>query len=307
MNQIMFEKLFHHSHLKSDIKSWISTNTQIQEQIDKTVDDINTMLSKEYWESRNTRMNILKSLDIKELVIDLLVLFYIHAQKDMPLSAVLALYPLPNMDKLQSIQTVGELIYYLFDNYLVDLSKQGSTVFIKSSLEIKDKLINIRIKNRCVMPPMIQKPRRVKNNRHSGYLTIKSDSLILGHRENYHDNELCLDVINTQNQNSYKLDMDFINTFEKAFHKEYLSTEEIEELSEEDRESYLIELDTFKTYQIQFKELVKHLKHRPIYLLNKVDKRGRIYTQGFHFNTQGTSFEKGCISLSTLEKVTGDL
>jgi len=41
------------------------------------------------------------------------------------------------------------------------------------------------------------------------------------------------------------------------------------------------------------------------YLTNKVDKRGRIYSQGYHINTQGTSFKKAMIDLAHEELVTG--
>jgi DNA-directed RNA polymerase len=42
-----------------------------------------------------------------------------------------------------------------------------------------------------------------------------------------------------------------------------------------------------------------------IYLTNKVDKRGRIYAQGYHITTQGTSFKKAMLELAHEELVTG--
>ena len=41
------------------------------------------------------------------------------------------------------------------------------------------------------------------------------------------------------------------------------------------------------------------------YLCNKVDKRGRIYSSGFHMNVQGSSFKKAMINFKHREIPTG--
>ena len=41
------------------------------------------------------------------------------------------------------------------------------------------------------------------------------------------------------------------------------------------------------------------------YFGNKVDKRGRIYTQGYHINLQGTPFKKASLNFANKEQVTG--
>ena len=41
------------------------------------------------------------------------------------------------------------------------------------------------------------------------------------------------------------------------------------------------------------------------WLQNKVDKRGRIYTSGYHISPQGSSFKKAMINLANKEIVTG--
>ena len=41
------------------------------------------------------------------------------------------------------------------------------------------------------------------------------------------------------------------------------------------------------------------------YLTHKVDKRGRIYAQGYHITTQGTAFKKAMIELAEPEFIEG--
>ena len=39
------------------------------------------------------------------------------------------------------------------------------------------------------------------------------------------------------------------------------------------------------------------VEDNPFYLTNKIDKRGRIYSQGYAINVQGNSYQKSCIDL----------
>ena len=41
------------------------------------------------------------------------------------------------------------------------------------------------------------------------------------------------------------------------------------------------------------------------YLTNKVDKRGRLYSVGYHINTQGNQFQKAMVELADEEIVEG--
>ena len=45
--------------------------------------------------------------------------------------------------------------------------------------------------------------------------------------------------------------------------------------------------------------------YHKFWLQNKVDKRGRIYTSGYHLNPQGSSFKKAMLNLKKKEIVTG--
>ncbi|WP_273637061.1 hypothetical protein [Moraxella catarrhalis] len=153
---------------------------------------------------------------------------------------------------------------------------------------------------------MIEPPKPVNNNRQSGYLTI-NDHIVLGYKENQHNQRLSLDVINTLNQNKYVLDNYVIQNFEKPWFKEVLKECELSLLDTIDQQKYYDQTVTFEKYKEQLKVLTEIIKDKPIYFNHKYDKRGRIYTVGYHFNTQGTSYEKACINLCKQELITGEL
>jgi DNA-directed RNA polymerase len=60
----------------------------------------------------------------------------------------------------------------------------------------------------------------------------------------------------------------------------------------------------FKRQSYSFYDLMAG-QGNTFYLTHKVDKRGRIYAQGYHITTQGSAFKKAMLELSTQEYVTG--
>jgi hypothetical protein len=130
----------------------------------------------------------------------------------------------------------------------------------------------------------------VDHNRKSGYLSY-NDSLILG-SGNHHEGDLCLDVINLQNNIPLKLNIEFL--------KEQEMLPNFKIVTPEQREQW---------------EAFKHASHRiwlliynqgnKFYLTNKVDKRGRLYSVGYHINTQGNQFQKAMVELDDEEVVEG--
>ena len=130
---------------------------------------------------------------------------------------------------------------------------------------------------------------------------------MIGFYGNHQDDNICLDVINTLNSNEYELDTDFINQYEEQWHREELSQQEYEELSHADREIYNMDAKTWKKFQEQgkfFQHLMIH-HGNSFYLCNKVDKRGRIYSSGYHVNVQGSSFKKAMVNFKHHEIPTG--
>lgn len=317
MNQSQIEKLMHPKHIKSDLQE--NLQTDFAEYFSKAVSGLRKWLAIQEWESKNIRKEYVSYLDLHDLVGDIITTITMHAQKPMPFISIASMCGIAGMDKLDSLKTVCEIIATLEPVGLYEIIKykDGSRV-ISSNVEIDTDLTN-RINLYCYLPPLVERPDVLEHNKSSGYKTIASDSLILGFKENYHDKCISLDVLNKLNRNTYELDEDFINNFTKDWYRKELSVNEMlaafetaqlndfKGTYEDFVNQYQQDLVNWDSYKEQFNVLKEHLLGKDIYFTHKVDKRGRVYTQGFHFNIMGTSFEKACINLKHKETVYGEL
>lgn len=298
MNQTTLEHLLHPQHLAKDIKEYLLVEYAHDIQHIKTV--LQDYLDKEYWDSKNARLSLIKSLDLETVILDVLAQVCLIAQNDVPLINICSSKQIKGMNKIDSAMTVGEILHCIDSTDLIlwDITKDNTRI-IKSNMALSDELLR-RIELMCVLPPMMTKPRQLKHNKSSGYLTIKSDSLILGDKENYHDECISLDVLNTLNSQALCLDLDICYKFEKEFVYR-------DDVPDDEKDIYLNQVKTYEKAKEQFEFFRDKLNDSTIHFTHKVDKRGRVYSQGYQMNTQGTSYEKACINLKTKEYITGSL
>lgn len=305
MNQITLEKTIHPHHIYLDIKDDIESS--FISEIKISISAIKKWCDVQEYSSKNIRKDFIRQQDLHGLVVGLIAKTVMYCQKSIPLVSFASMVDIGFEVKLDNIKTVCELIALLAPTELYELSKDlDGTYTIQTVIELPEALQK-RLELYCYLPPMIEKPNVIRNNNDSGLVTIKKDSIILGSKLNHHNKQLSLDVINTLNKTEYVLDKDFIDNFEKDWFREELSQEELKELSMTEQQDYQISLSTWKQYQDQFNVLKDMLIDKSIYFTHKYDKRGRIYAQGYHFNTQGTSYEKACINIKHKEIVTGEL
>lgn len=306
MSQTQIEQLIHPKHIKEGIKEELIE--YMDSSILTSVKAIKKWIAVKEWDSKNARKQLLAVLDLHTLIADILTSITMYCIKPLPLVSVASMINISIFtDKLDSIKTVCELIALLEPLGVYELSRNAdNSIVITTYLEPSQELLD-RLNLYCYLPPMLEKPDRLENNNSCGYKTINSDSLILGNSINSHTGDICLDVLNTQNSNKYKLDHEFLAIHKKAWFREELNQEDLAKLTNQEQSDYQTAKKTWEEYQIQLETLVRHLSDNTFYLTHKVDKRGRIYTQGYHFNTMGTSFEKACINLAKKELVTGEL
>lgn len=304
ISQTKLEHLLHVQHVEEKVKNEILND--LYPQVSRAVAVYSDWLEDTKWESHERRKDTIRHFDKESVVLKVLTKI-VHNSTALPLVSIAGMINLsPDLDKLDSIQLSCDLIALLEASELYRLSKSaGGTYVVESTVELSEELVR-QIKVGCYLPPMIENPETIYKNDQSGYLTINRDSMILGGEHNQHSGNISLDVINTLNQNEYELDT-FITQQEKPWHREYLTPLDIYCLREEDREIYRNELITRQLYLEQFNYLKELLAERTIRFTHKPDKRGRLYCQGYHFSTQGSSYEKACLNLRKKEFVTGTL
>ena len=287
MNQSTFEYTLHPYHISKDIQEYLLD--KYTDEIDSLTTSLREYISQSYWDSKNERLQAINK-DLTKVILNILTQTVLIASDYVPLLSICSSVSF-GLSRYHDIQTCADVLWLINQTDLILIDIVNDTRYIQSNMELPDELVN-RLTLMCVLPPMLVKPRTLRHNKSCGYLTINKDSLILGDKENYHDECISLDVLNTLNSQAYQLDLDICYKYEKELTGD--------EPTHSDRL-------THNKAKEQFEYFRDVIQDKTIFFTHKVDKRGRIYSQGYQFNTQGSSYEKACINLKTKEFVEGEL
>lgn len=292
VRQEAVEKKYSKKHIDAAIRNYILSDEILGKKIIQGVKLVNAYMSKTYYPTKNLRILQLQAMDIEQLVIDIYVgvAYCVYPELFTSVSAKIA-GRLNYNDKPDAIKTTAELLAVLCETDVFDIEKPSkyASLHVVSRLGLPQELI-VYIENTEYLPPMLCEPLEITDNYSNGYLTF-NDSMILG-KGNHHSGNLCLDVINKMNKVCLKLDTAFLSSVEE------------EPTFALDTQEKLDQWLVFKKQSYSFYLLLAQQANE-FYLTHKVDKRGRVYAQGYHCNTQGTAFKKACIELANEELVEG--
>lgn len=287
--QTELEMLFNRKQLHSIIQEELESMEDWDEIMEQSRGLVYDYIYKTYdYQSKNTRMSYLSDLDIDDLITKIYISTTL-SQETIPLitAATITSGVLKMEEKEDSILTICELLAVLrpVGMYKLHQLARGTAMQLTSCITL-DNITYDEIEMFMYLPPMVEPPRKLHNNRDSAYYTLYTDSVILRHQFNHHSNDVCLDVLNKQNKNKYRIDPWFCNNFKQEF--------EADVLDPKDRE---IAVTAFDKMLNQTAMLLPDLIDRTIYITNKWDKRGRMYAQGYHITTQGSEYKKCMVDL----------
>lgn len=142
--------------------------------------------------------------------------------------------------------------------------------------------------------PLVVLPKEVKNNRDTGMYT-SNGSLIL--KDNHHDEDICLDHINSCNQIPLVINWEVAKLIKNQWRN--LDKPKLGEL----KEDFLRRKKAFDKYdRTAFDVMHEVVKYSPVfYLTHKYCKRGRTHCQGYHVNYQGTPWNKAVVEFADKE------
>lgn len=298
------EYRFARKHINTYITQAIEQNPDWMAMITDGTDRVQTWLdhwtapftnqcgSQKHHASKSARLNQLKHFDVHQLVFKLIVgtAYFQRPETFVTASALLA-SQLDFDDRRDAILTVAELCAVLCWTGAFTLWKDEpeSSMMLRSELRFPTELTDA-INRSMYLPPLVCQPKPVTSNYESPYLTF-NDCRILG-KKNGHNGDICLDVLNTQMQVPLQLAKDFLAAVEEPEPKDW---DTIEQKQTWDQFKY----DSYCLYSLITKQ------GNRFWLDQKVDKRGRIYAQGFHITTQGSAFKKALIEFAREEVVDG--
>jgi hypothetical protein len=292
LNQEFNEKRYSRRFIDTYIREEIAASPMLTERIQIGTQMIEHWMSQDYYDSKNARLKQLFALDIEELVTDVLVgiAYFVREELFTSVSAQLA-GRLGFSDKPDAIKTMAEIIAVLsyMDIFAIRKKTRGSSMMLISHMQFSAKVMD-QIEQSEYLPPMVCKPKKLLNNRSSGYL-FGGDSLILK-ANNHHDGDICLDVLNLMNNVPLALSTEFLSTIEEVPSEAPVTQDQLDNWNR------------FKIQSYRFYKLMVDQGNR-FHLTHKVDKRGRAYAQGYHISTQGSSFKKAMIELADKEYIEG--
>lgn len=290
--QEMNETRFSRKHIDAKIKKAITDNPDMVAKMAQGVDLLYDYVNGQYYASKNARMDQVAEMDFDELVLEVFIgVSYCQTPELFTSITAQLAARLKFDDRAAAITTVAEVMAVLCKTDAFDIYKETkqASLMIQSRIPLEQNLVEFIVHSEY-LPPMVCEPLELTHNYSSGYLT-HNDSLILGSGK-HHDGDICLDVLNKMNKVALKLDTEFLSQIE---------------------EQPTFELDTRDKYDnwIKFKkqsyvmyDLMVQQGNR-FHLTHKVDNRGRIYSCGYHINSQGTSFKKSSIEFADEEVVNG--
>lgn len=286
------ESRYNRKHIDGYIREALKNSPDMQAKILQGIELIEAYKAGQYYTSKMVRIAQLKGLDVRELITDIFV-GVAYFQREELFTSVTAQMArrLRFSDKTEAITTVAEIMAVLCQTDAYDICKANrmASLMVISRIPLDEQLITF-IEESQYLPPMVCEPLELMNNFSSGYLS-HNDSLILG-SGNHHDGDICLDVLNLINKVALQLDTQFLSSVEE------------EPTFDLDTPEKIAQWNRFKKQSYQFYSLIANQGNQ-FYLTNKVDKRGRIYAQGYHISTQGTAFKKAAIELTHEEIIEG--
>lgn len=279
-------------HIDKMIRQYFEREEILSAKIEEGVQLLKAWLKEGYYESKDIRLAQVMLMDLKSLVTEIFtgITYCLRPELFVSVTSQMA-SRLQFDDKRDSIATVAEMIAVLCQTDVFNINRYtaNGSFYVVSNL-IPDQALLDAIQRSVYLPPMVCEPADIESNYESPYLTFH-DCQILG-REACHDKEICLDVLNIQNKVPLALNCTFLDRCpEEATHD--LDTIEKQQL-----------WDQFKAQSADvYKEMIRHGNR--FYIPNKPDTRGRIYSQGYHINPQGTAYKKAMLQLADTEVIQG--
>lgn len=288
LTQICIEDRYSRRNIRSRILREIESDDLLSLRFLMAADSIKKWI---HSPSRYDRMGELKDalsnapISRKDLVLEIIITVLTNSSR-VPVQTVAGIVaPQLELDTFTGVRIVSEVIGLLaeedlFDVYMAGDTEEGSMMIV-SQLELDDELKQF-IAGTKYLPPMIVPPKIVTSNIAEQYYSIK-DSLVLGGRINHHNMKLSLDVINILNQQALSLDTE-IAEMPEVPNKELDTVEKQQQFNRMCMASKEV-----------YRELIEH--GNEFYFTHKYDKRGRVYSQGYHVNIQSTEYKKALINL----------
>lgn len=292
-NNRLIQKTIEYKYSKARLKELINNNYISMLSIDliQKMDELKSKITEwkqgDYYPSKNIRASKLDSNNIDGIIFGIVYCMAGYTEPKTIQEYINRIEKFINCydNPTDTVKTVADILVIAANIDMLDMTRhKGSHISIEHKWNMHPELLD-HMNRMIYLPPMVSEPKNIDNNKTSGYLTF-DDSVILGNK-NHHDNPISLDVLNIQNKVKVSIDIESLKAIEVPSKepKTILEEQVFMEMRDTSREIAEMLIDMGNIF----------------YWTNKYDKRGRLYTMGYHINIQSTEYKKSLINLAKEE------
>ena len=171
-------------------------------------------------------------------------------------------------DGLEAIKVGSKVLTACADIDIYDIVLYPNRKIIKPTIRLDDHTLN-KVSMFEYVPPMVCKPNPWKSNNDGGWLSFDKH-VVLGKGNRHHEKQN-LDCLNTLQEIEWHLDMGVVFNYNS------------EHPLPADHKMYVEYID------------------KPFYFVWRYDKRGRMYSEGYHINLQSDEYRRAALSMGQME------
>lgn len=301
--QLHLEQTYNKHNIRSLIKAEVMSHAVFTDMFIKAVSSIEEYMSKTYYTSKNVRIQKLSKYSSEDIAIQLFmcVLPINDGRRSVePIQGIATELGLQFFDhQLDAVKTGAELLavcescglYTILSSFSVE--HNHDTAVIKPKYQLEDETLRA-IHLTMYMPPMVCRPIEWTDNNHGGFL-LSNNSCVLGAGNDVGQHQ-SLDVLNKLQSIKWTLN-------ETMLQEEELPTKPLNMTDAVDIRKAKQHSDRCRQSQLVYDMLLND--GNEFFFIWKYDKRGRMYSQGYDVNLQGSEYKKSIIEFSNKELLTG--
>ena len=288
-NQIDIEQKYSRKSIRARVEADIDVDHQV---FKKMVQAIDKYRSGSYHASKLLRLACIQGMTSHDLATEIFIVT-LPIKEISPIQAVATQLGshLENSELLNGVKTAAELLavgelsgaYTIYHSQ--DHENETGTMGIRANFALEADTAAF-VEQTKYLPPMICKPVAWLDNMNGGHLQ-GSSSVLLGHLNHHEDNQ-ALDVINMLQDISWSLNemVDYVEKPNKSL-----------DTADQKQQFAVLQADSLQVYD----ELMHN--GNQFHFVWKFDKRGRMYSQGYHCNLQSTEYKKAILNFTKEELI----
>lgn len=306
------ENVYSKRNIRKMVMSDIQECEPIMHSVFTCVRFIEDWMQQDFYLSKNLEIKKLEGTDLEAMVLDIMVILmqqdFHYFEMTKVVASVLKCTPfggvileLENDTEskayMRGIKCACSILVKMAEADLIDIhpAYRSATGTVCVSLPFHfDGETGKAIERAKFLPPMVCKPKKLKKNTDSGYLSFNSHRITKKLQQ--HNGDICLDVINLVNSTPYTLNQQVL----EMCHDEFSFDDEKDLDEEKQRELFEAHVKATNETCIEL-----------ITLGNKfwfewfVDYRGRMYDRGYELHIQGNSYKKAMLDFHEPSEITG--